>query len=408
MDDLAYLDYVKIIVTCSMWYLCSTGLGIVGKLILYDFPFPMTVTMVQLMTISVMLGPVLPCVGATKRGVYTRRYFVVMMLPLAFGKFASSLSSYISIWRVSVSYAHTVKATLPLFTVVLAKIILGEGQTLPVYLSLLPIITGVGVATMTEVTFDFVGLLFALFSTLFSCLLNIFSKKCLKDVGYHHLQLLAVINRLSTVIFLPVWIVGDLPYILEHSQSVETSHMAHTFFLLVCNGFFNLLNNVFAFSILAKVSPLSYSVANATKRIVIIGGSILVLQNAVSPLNVVGMLTAVFGVLCYNKAKYEQLQAERRERILPYVHSESILPQIGVPHMPHSKSDADFVLNGDLPHTKSILPLSPTAEEVWDESKEGMVKQLEAEAETSSEDSASKGFYQGSSPKLHIRGVTHV
>ena len=84
--------------------------------------------------------------------------------------------------------------------------------------------------------------------------------------------------------FLPLWLYYDLGHILSSSIWVSEQGdqlTANVLVLLIVDGVLHWLQNILAFTLLKLVAPLTYAVANVTKRVAIISVSVLLLQNQV-------------------------------------------------------------------------------------------------------------------------------
>lgn len=108
-DEKQRKEVCNVLFLCLAWYVVSSTNNVIGKTVLNQFPYPITMTMVQLLTITVLSGPLFNLWGIRKYVDISWKYYCKLIIPLALGKFIASVLSHVSIWKVPVSYAHTGK-----------------------------------------------------------------------------------------------------------------------------------------------------------------------------------------------------------------------------------------------------------------------------------------------------------
>ena len=209
----------------------------------------------------------------------------------------------------AVSFAHIVKASEPVATCVLNGIILKEVLPLPVYATLLPIIGGVAIASMKELSFTMLALASAMLSNLSSAARGVLSKKTLSGapVGENMSaqNLYAVLTAMSTCILVPLMLaIEGTSFIPAFKSLVATG--AHTnrslSLLLALGGLTYYAYNEVAFLALGRVNPVTHAVGNTIKRVVIIVASVVAFKTPMSRGSVVGSSVAIAGTLMYSLA----------------------------------------------------------------------------------------------------------
>eukprot|EP00035_Acanthoeca_spectabilis_P025269 m.457645 g.457645 ORF g.457645 m.457645 type:complete len:353 (-) comp21313_c0_seq1:23-1081(-) len=307
----------RLLMLLAVWYGSSVFQNIWGKSVLKKLPMPKTLAMAQFATINVIL-PLLMSVWNKRRRNFDSRTYQTALIPLSCLKLLASVATFTTLLKVPVSYAHTVKALMPLCSLTLSRIILHEHHSWQLLFTLIPIVAGVVVSSATELEFNLPGLTAALTSTFLLSSQTIFSKKAMLSVD--HLNLLLITSQICMTLFAPYWLWTEGWALVFGStlQELRLSHIDfhHVLLQMLGASIFNAVQTLAAFTFLSVVPPVTYSIANVTKRVAIIGFSIVYFGQSPTIANVAGMGITFFGVGLYQYVKIKESE-EKKKTALP-------------------------------------------------------------------------------------------
>ncbi|XP_021892027.1 phosphoenolpyruvate/phosphate translocator 2, chloroplastic-like isoform X2 [Carica papaya] len=290
----------------AIWYLLNIYFNIFNKQVLKVYPYPTTVTAFQFGcgTLMILIMWAFNLHGRPK----ITRSQLRAILPLAVAHTLGNLLTNVSLGRVNVSFTHTIKAMEPFFTVLFTVLFLGEWPTLWVVSSLIPIVGGVALASLTEASFNWVGFCSAMASNVTNQSRNVLSKKLMvkKEDSLDNINLFSVITIISFILLVPAAILIEgnkfSPSHLQFTASQGLNIRELCMRWLLAGFCFHSYQQV-SYMILQMVSPVTHSVGNCVKRVAVIVSSVLFFKTPVLPINSLGTAVALAGVFLYSRAK---------------------------------------------------------------------------------------------------------
>ncbi|KAF5774330.1 putative triose phosphate/phosphoenolpyruvate translocator, sugar phosphate transporter [Helianthus annuus] len=304
---------LQLAIVFGFWYFQNIVFNIYNKKALNVFPYPWLLASFQLLVGSVWMlvlwsTKLQPCPKIDKS-------FIVALLGPALFHTIGHISACVSFSKVAVSFTHVIKSAEPVFSVVFSSA-LGDSYPLSVWLSILPIVMGCSLAAVTEVSFNLGGLWGAMISNVGFVLRNIYSKKSLQNFKQvNGLNLYGWITILSFVYLFPVAVfVEGSQWVAGYHKAIATVGKPSTFYLWVMiSGVFYHLYNQSSYQALDDISPLTFSVGNTMKRVVVIVSSVIVFRNPVRPLNALGSAIAILGTFLYSQASSKKKAAVEKK-----------------------------------------------------------------------------------------------
>ncbi|XP_006367280.1 glucose-6-phosphate/phosphate translocator 2, chloroplastic-like [Solanum tuberosum] len=286
----------------ATWWALNVVFNIYNKKVLNAFPFPWLTS-----TLSLAAGSFIMLVSWATRIAETPKTdidFLKALFPVAVAHTIGHVAATVSMSKVAVSFTHIIKSGEPAFSVLVSSLFLGETFPLPVYLSLVPIIGGCALAAVTELNFNLTGFMGAMISNLAFVFRNIFSKKGMKGKSVGGMNYYACLSMMSLLILTPFAIAVEGPKVWALGWQNAVSQIGPNFiwWVVAQSVFYHLYNQV-SYMSLNEISPLTFSIGNTMKRIVVIVSSIIIFQNPIQPVNALGATIAIFGTFLYSQAK---------------------------------------------------------------------------------------------------------
>ena len=163
----------------SLWYLFNIGYNIYNKKALNALAIPYTMALLQL-AVGIPYAGALWLTGLRKTPKLSKDD-IKTLIPVSLGHLGTHIGAVVSLGAGAVSFTHIVKASEPVVSAALSAVMLGAIYHPVTYLTLLPIVGGVALASLKELSFTWVGFIAAMGSNLSSALRGILAKKTMGD-----------------------------------------------------------------------------------------------------------------------------------------------------------------------------------------------------------------------------------
>ncbi|KAL6349921.1 hypothetical protein AAG906_002028 [Vitis piasezkii] len=313
-------------------YFSNIVFNILNKKVYNYFPYPRFVAFIHLL-VGVIYCLVCWSLGLPKRAPIDKE-FLLLLTPVAFCHALGHVMSNVSFASVAVSFTHTIKelrlistnlfesfAVSPTFTIFLlltnffdvysaalepffnaaaSQFVLGHQIPFPLWLSLAPVVFGVSMASLTELSFNWTGFISAMVANFAFTYRSLYLKKAM--TGMDSANVCAYTAMIALVFCFPPALLIDGPQLMQHGfrDAIAKVGLAKLVSDLFWVGLFFHLDNQLAVSTLERVSPLTHAVGSVLKRVVVIVLSTIVFGNKITTQTAIGTAIAITGVAIYS------------------------------------------------------------------------------------------------------------
>ncbi|XVE95905.1 hypothetical protein REPUB_Repub02eG0175800 [Reevesia pubescens] len=288
-----------------LWYSSNIGVLLLNKYLLsnYGFKFPIFLTMCHMSAcaflsyVSIVFLKLVPLQPIKSRP----QLLKIATLSVVFC--ASVVGGNISLRYLPVSFNQAVGATTPFFTALFAYLMTFKREAWVTYAALVPVVTGVVIASGGEPGFHWFGFIMCLSATAARAFKSVLQGILLSSEGekLNSMNLLLYMSPIAVLVLVPAALIME-PNVLEVILSLGRQHR-YMWLLLLVNSTLAYSANLSNFLVTKHTSALTLQVLGNAKGAVAVVISILLFRNPVTVVGIAGYTMTVLGVVAYGEAK---------------------------------------------------------------------------------------------------------
>ncbi|KAI4372951.1 hypothetical protein MLD38_011129 [Melastoma candidum] len=289
----------------ASWYASNIGVLLLNKYLLsnYGFKYPIFLTMCHMTACSLLSYVAIAWMKMVPMQTLRSRvqFFKIAALSLVFC--ISVVFGNISLRFLPVSFNQAVGATTPFFTAVFAYIMTFKREEWITYLTLVPVVTGVIIASGGEPSFHLFGFIMCISATAARALKSVLQGILLSSEGekLNSMNLLLYMAPIAVVFLLPATLIME-KNVVGITVSLARDDTRIVWYLLF-NSALAYLVNLTNFLVTKHTSALTLQVLGNAKGAVAVVVSILIFRNPVSVTGMLGYSLTVVGVVLYSESK---------------------------------------------------------------------------------------------------------
>ncbi|KAK4606703.1 hypothetical protein RGQ29_000800 [Quercus rubra] len=289
----------------TAWYSSNIGVLLLNKYLLsnYGFRYPIFLTLCHMLACSLFSYIAINWFKLAPLQTLRSRLQFLKISALSLIFCLSVVAGNVSLRYLPVSFTQAVGATTPFFTAVFACFMTSKRESWLTYLTLVPVVTGVIIATGGEPSFHLFGFIMCVGATAARALKSVLQGILLSSEAEK-------LNSMNLLMYMaPVAVIFLLVAALVMEEDVVGITIAlarddvKILWYLIFNSALAYLVNLTNFLVTKHTSALTLQVLGNAKGAVAVVISILIFRNPVSVVGMLGYILTVIGVVLYSEAK---------------------------------------------------------------------------------------------------------